>query len=190
MAVLLVPSLVSFFWFSTMGGTALNLDQAQDGTISDAVAANVDTALFVMLGQLPVSLLTSVVAMLLIAIFFITSADSASFVLGSMSSGGSLNPRTPVKFVWGIVIASFAAVLLLVGGLTALQNVAIIAAVPFAVIMLGMCVALYKALSEELRESSGSARELDGGIQSRVAERARTARERTLGPKPEGGREP
>lgn len=148
-AVLFVPSIVSFFWFSTMGGTGIELNRTGDGVIASAVADNVNTALFVMLEQLPISFITSVIAMCLIAIFFITSADSASFVLGSMSSGGSLNPTTPVKFVWGIMIASFAAVLLLAGGLTALQNVATIAAVPFAVIMLFMCVSLFKALSND-----------------------------------------
>ncbi|WP_119066760.1 glycine betaine uptake BCCT transporter [Rubrobacter indicoceani] len=171
-AVLVVPSFVSFFWFSTMGGTAINLDRAGGG-ISDAVAQDVNTALFVMLEQLPLSFITSIVAMVLIAVFFITSADSASFVLGSMSSEGSLNPKTPVKFVWGLVIASFASVLLLAGGLTALQNVAIIAAVPFAVIMLGMCVSLYRALSEEPAVSREEARTGLGELKERVAERAR-----------------
>jgi glycine betaine transporter len=148
-AVLFVPTVVSFFWFSTMGGTGIELDRTGDGVISGAVADNVDTALFVMLEQLPVAFVTSLVAMFLIAVFFITSADSASFVLGSMSSGGALDPATPVKFVWGLVMASFAAVLLLSGGLTALQNVAIVAAVPFAVIMLFMCASLLKALRND-----------------------------------------
>lgn len=174
-AVLFVPSIVSFFWFSTMGGTAIELNRTGDGIIGNAVADNVNTALFVMLEQLPIAFITSIVAMFLIAVFFITSADSASFVLGSMSSGGTLNPATPVKFVWGIMIASFAAVLLLAGGLTALQNVAIIAAVPFAIIMLFMCVALFKALSNDPGAKRGAAapspRDVDDAS-GRVGERA------------------
>jgi len=172
LAVLFVPSIVSFFWFSTMGGTGIELDRTGDGVISSAVAENVNTALFVMLEQLPISFITSIIAMFLIAIFFITSADSASFVLGSMSSGGTLNPATPVKFVWGITISSFAAVLLLSGGLTALQNVAIIAAVPFAIIMLFMCAALFKALPKDpgAKRGSPSPRDVDDDI--RVREKA------------------
>ncbi len=147
--VLLVPTLVSMFWFSTFGAAGINADREMDGAITDAVSENVTTALFITLGQYPLAMVTSVVAILLVSVFFITSADSASFVLGSMSTGGALNPRTLVKFVWGIVIAAFAAVVLLAGGLDALQKVAIIAAVPFAVIMIAMCYALYVALSRD-----------------------------------------
>ena len=149
-AVLFVPSLVSFFWFSTLGGTAIRLVRQGGGdAITTAVGDNVATALFVTFDQLPLSLATSLIAILLVSVFFITSADSASFVLASMSTGGALNPATPVKLVWGAVISSFAGVLLLAGGLDALQKVAIIAAVPFAVIMIAMCFSLYTALSEE-----------------------------------------
>ncbi|MGB5937445.1 MAG: BCCT family transporter [Ornithinimicrobium sp.] len=118
-------------------------------SITTAVGDNVATALFVMLDELPLSLLTSLVAIFLVSVFFITSADSASFVLASMSTGGALNPPTWVKLVWGAVIASFAGVLLLAGGLDALQKVAIIAAVPFALIMIAMCFSLYLALLKE-----------------------------------------
>lgn len=149
-AVLFVPSLVSFFWFSTLGGTAIRLARQDGGdAITSAVGDNVATALFVTFDQLPLSLVTSLIAMLLVSVFFITSADSASFVLASMSTGGALNPSTFVKLTWGAVIASFAGVLLVAGGLDALQKVAIIAAVPFSVIMIAMCFSLYKALSEE-----------------------------------------
>ncbi len=156
-AVLFVPSLVSFFWFSTLGGTAIRLvRQGGADSIITAVGDNVATALFVMLDELPLSLLTSLVAIFLVSVFFITSADSASFVLASMSTGGALNPPTWVKLIWGAVIASFAGVLLLAGGLDALQKVAIIAAVPFALIMIAMCFSLYKALLKEPKPSQES----------------------------------
>ena len=152
-AVLLVPSVVSFFWFSTLGGTAVNLVRSSaSGEITSAVQQNVATALFVTFDQLPLALVTSLIAILLVSIFFITSADSASFVLGSMSTGGTLNPKTAVKLTWGAIIAAFAGVLLLAGGLDALQKVAIIAAIPFAFIMIAMCFSLYKGLSEEFEE--------------------------------------
>ncbi|HKJ12698.1 MAG TPA: BCCT family transporter [Ornithinimicrobium sp.] len=149
-AVLFVPSIVSFFWFSTLGGTAIQLvREGGANAITEAVGNNVATALFVTFDRLPGSFITSVVAIFLVSVFFITSADSASFVLASMTTGGNLNPPTFVKLVWGAVIASFAGVLLLAGGLDALQKVAIIAAVPFAVIMIAMCFSLYKALLKE-----------------------------------------
>jgi len=149
-AVLFVPSLVSFFWFSTLGGTAIRLIRQGSGdAITTAVGNNVAVALFAMLDELPLSLLTSLTAIFLVSVFFITSADSASFVLASMTTGGALNPPTYVKLIWGAVISSFAGVLLLAGGLDALQKVAIIAAVPFALIMIAMCFSLYKALLKE-----------------------------------------
>ncbi len=149
-AVLFVPSVVSFLWFSTLGGTAIHLvRQGGADTITAAVGDNVATALFVTFDQLPLSLVTSLIAIVLVSVFFITSADSASFVLASMSTGGALNPPTFVKLIWGAVISSFAAVLLVAGGLDALQKVAIIAAVPFAVIMIAICFSLYKALLKE-----------------------------------------
>ncbi|MGB5950923.1 MAG: BCCT family transporter [Ornithinimicrobium sp.] len=180
-AVLFVPSIVSFFWFSTLGGTAIRLvRQGGADAISSAVSDNVATALFVMLDELPISLVTSLVAIFLVSVFFITSADSASFVLASMSTGGALNPPTWVKLVWGAVIASFAGVLLLAGGLDALQKVAIIAAVPFAIIMIAMCFSLYKALLAEPRTDKGEAtatRDGDGPSTEKVPARATTEKE-------------
>jgi len=114
----------------------------------------VAVALFAMLDQLPLPLLTSLTAIFLVSVFFITSADSASFVLASMTTGGALNPPTYVKLIWGAVIACFAGVLLLAGGLDALQKVAIIAAVPFALVMIAMCFSLYKALLKEPKPNS------------------------------------
>ena len=147
--VLFVPTMVSMFWFSAFGTTGIWADRRTGGAISSAVSENVTNALFITLEQLPLGIVTSIIAMLLVSVFFITSADSASFVLGSMSTGGALNPRVVVKFVWGFIIAAFAAVVLLAGGLDALQKVAIIAAVPFAVIMIGMCLSLYVGLTRE-----------------------------------------
>jgi glycine betaine transporter len=147
--VLLVPTMVSMFWFSTFGAAAVYADRQTGGKIAGAVSENVTSALFITLEQYPLAIVTSIIAMALVSVFFITSADSASFVLGSMSTGGDLNPRIAVKFTWGFIIAAFAAVVLLAGGLDALQKVAIIAAVPFAVIMIAMCFSLYVGLTRE-----------------------------------------
>lgn len=150
--VLLVPSTLSFLWFSVLGGTALELNEATGGEIATAVDESVTAAFFVTLNQLPLSIISSVIVMLLVSVFFITSADSASFVLASMSSEGAVNPRVVLRFIWGLVISAFAAVILLSGGLDALQRVAIITAVPFAVIMIVMCWAMYKSFSAEFQE--------------------------------------
>jgi glycine betaine transporter len=141
--------MVSMFWFSTFGAAAVYADRQTGGKIAGAVSENVTSALFITLEQYPLAIVTSIIAMALVSVFFITSADSASFVLGSMSTGGDLNPRIAVKFTWGFIIAAFAAVVLLAGGLDALQKVAIIAAVPFAVIMIAMCFSLYVGLTRE-----------------------------------------
>ncbi|MGM9321301.1 glycine betaine uptake BCCT transporter [Deinococcus aquaticus] len=149
--VLLVPSLVSFAWFSVFGGSALQKSLAGDGAVMDATKADVSTALFALLGHFPLSGVLVVLATLLIASFFITSADSATYVLGSLSSEGSENPSGRIKLGWGVLQSLIAVALLLSGGLSGLQNASIVAALPFSVIMLGMCVSLMRALQNENR---------------------------------------
>ncbi|WP_227935008.1 BCCT family transporter [Alkalihalobacillus deserti] len=149
--VLLVPSLLAVIWFTTFGGTALNLEIAGAAPIGDLVMSNVELALFATLGELPLSAITSFIAVILILIFFITSADSASFVLGAMTTNGSLNPSLFVKMLWGILIAGTASVLLISGdgGLSALQTASIIAALPFAIIMTIMIISVLIMLGKD-----------------------------------------
>ncbi|MCV2489778.1 BCCT family transporter [Geodermatophilus sp. YIM 151500] len=153
--VLLVPCLFSFLWFSVMGGAALDLDLSQGADIGAAVADNINTALFVTLDEFPFGTVVSVVAMILIATFFITSADSAAFVLAMLSTDGNQNPGWRIKVMWGVFVAFFAFVLLLAGGLEAVQQVAIITGVPFTILLIGMGVSLYKAVSEEVLPERG-----------------------------------
>lgn len=108
--------------------------------------------LFGTLDHYPLTMVTSILSLILIAVFFITSADSATFVLGMQTTYGSLNPANSVKFSWGIIQSAMAAVLLYSGGLSALQNTAILAALPFSIVILLMIVALYKSLSKERKE--------------------------------------
>ncbi len=165
LGVLIVPTLLSALWFAVLGGAALNLDLFQDGSIAAAVSENLNTALFVLLDQLPLGIIVSVLAMILIGTFFITSADSAAFVLAMLSTGGDQNPGWTVKVMWGVFIAFFAFVLLLAGGLEAVQQVAIITGVPFTILLIGMGLPLYKAVSEEMMpetEQSTSAPSRDG----------------------------
>lgn len=151
--VLIVPSLLAIIWFTTFGGTALNIEMFGGGGIADLVTNKVELALFVMLEQLPLHAITSFISVLLILIFFITSADSASYVLGAMTSKGSLEPLMSVKLIWGFLIAGAASVLLLSGGggLGALQTASIIAALPFAIVMLFMILSLLIMLKREWR---------------------------------------
>ena len=144
--VLIVPTVIGAFWFSAFGTTAINMQMTG---IRDLTQFSTELTIFEMFSAMPMSLILSVAAIILIASFFITSADSATFVLGMQSTGGSLTPPNTVKLVWGIIQSSIAIILLSVNGLTALQNTIIIAALPFSFIMLLMVVALIKALREE-----------------------------------------
>ncbi|TKI56888.1 BCCT family transporter [Brevibacillus antibioticus] len=149
--VMLVPSLLSFIWFSVFGGTALHLEIFDQASIGAAVQSDISTALFLALEQLPMGYILAVVAILLIITFFITSADSAIFVLGMLSSDGNLDPSNRVKITWGVLQSAIAIVLLLSGGLEGLQTASIVAALPFTVIMVLMCFSLVMALQEEDR---------------------------------------
>ncbi|MGM8213287.1 BCCT family transporter [Virgibacillus sp. W0430] len=149
--ILLAPTVLALIWFTTFGGTALNLEIYGPGGIADLVTDNVEIALFATLAELPLSAITSSISMLLIFIFFITSADSATYVLGAMTSRGSLNPSLSVKLIWGFLIAGTASVLLLSGGggLDALQTASIIAALPFGIIMILMVISILIMLKRD-----------------------------------------
>ncbi|WP_031066824.1 BCCT family transporter [Streptomyces sp. NRRL WC-3742] len=149
LGVLLVPSGATVIWFCVMGGTAIRLVTTGTADLVATIPRGAEASLFEMLDALPLGSFTSVVAVLLVMTFFITSADSASLVLGSLSSRGSLHPRTWLVVVWGVLMGGVAAALLLAGGLTALQNATILVALPFVVVMLLLCVSLVKELRED-----------------------------------------
>ncbi|WP_228386771.1 BCCT family transporter [Ornithinicoccus halotolerans] len=153
--VLIVPSIVSFLWFTIFGGSAIFLSLNGGANIAETAVDNLPKALFDTLAAFPLGEVTAVLALVLVTIFFITSADSATFVLGSMSTNGDPDPAGPIKIIWGVVVAMFASVLLLAGGLSALQTATITAAVPLVIVMIGVCVALMKALSSEVRAEPG-----------------------------------
>ncbi|WP_245544991.1 BCCT family transporter [Lentibacillus jeotgali] len=148
--VTLIPVIFSAFWFSVFGIAGLEMDQAQGGIIHQLMnEAGNEVALFAFLESQPMAAVVMGIAVLLIASFFVTSADSGTFVLGMLTTGGRLNPGTGVKIIWGIVLAGTAAVLLWSGGLTAIQMAMLIAAFPFAILMIFMCISLLKALKSE-----------------------------------------
>lgn len=150
--VMLVPSLFGFIWFSVFGGTGLQLEMFNMAHLAEAVQANSTTALFITLEQLPMGMILGIIATLLIVVFFITSADSATFVLGMLTSDGRLNPSNRLKMTWGILQSFIAIVLLISGGLSGLQTASIVVALPFAIVLIGMCISLHKALNEEDKE--------------------------------------
>ncbi|TGB05064.1 glycine betaine uptake BCCT transporter [Halobacillus salinus] len=153
LGVLLVPTIFGALWFSVFGGTTIFLEYFQGININqDMSDLGTEVALFSMLEHIPLGGIMSFIGLLLISTFFVTSADSATFVLGMQTTNGSLNPKNQVKFVWGIIQAGAAAVLLWQGGLQALQTAAIIAAFPFTFIMILICFSLYKQFNEDAKE--------------------------------------
>ncbi|WMX44241.1 BCCT family transporter [Streptomyces roseicoloratus] len=150
--VLLVPSGATVFWFCVMGGTAIRLESTGAADLAGAVKDGAEASLFAMLDALPIGTVTSYVAMLLVMTYFVTSADSASLVMGSLTSRGALHPSTWLVVVWGVLMAAVAAVLLVAGGLNSLQTATILVALPFVLVMLGLCWALLK----ELRADPGA----------------------------------
>jgi len=113
--------------------------------------ADVSTAFFVVYSHYPLGQLISIITVALISTFFITSGNSATFVLSMLSSDGALNPSLIKMVIWGLLMAALSIALLITGGLQTLQTASIVAAFPFAVVMLLACFSLYKAVSEEDR---------------------------------------
>ncbi len=149
LSVLLVPTLLTFIWLTVFGNTALYQEMVSGHGIVNAVNENVAVALFVMLQNLPLSFFTSLLAVLLIVTFFVTSSDSASLVIDIITAGGNTNPPTIQRIFWAVTEGVVAIVLLVGGGLIALQTISITTGLFFAVILLFMCVSLLKGLREE-----------------------------------------
>lgn len=144
--VMLVPSLVGFLWFSVMGGSGLYRQLFGEGDLVENGAVNVESALFKVLGDLPLGTIFSLLGIVLIAIFFITSSDSGSLVVDMLASGGHPNPPTWSRVLWALLQGVVAIALLLAGGLQSLQAAALATALPFSVVLLLMSWATLKAL--------------------------------------------
>ena len=149
MGVMVFPTLLSFLWMSSFGGSALWLQITGGTDIASAVNKDVATALFVMLESFPFTKLTSFIGIILVTIFFVTSSDSGSLVVDHLTSGGKLDSPVPQRIFWGVVEGSCAAALLMGGGLAALQSASIATGLPFAIVLLIMCFSLYRGLQEE-----------------------------------------
>ncbi|MEE4383516.1 MAG: BCCT family transporter [Pseudomonadales bacterium] len=154
--VIAVPSLFTFLWMTVFGDTAIRaVLQGQATELLVLVDENVPLALFAFLEQLPFSTLTSLVATVLVVTFFVTSSDSGSLVIDMITSGGAEDPPVWQRVFWAVTQGVVAAVLLLAGGLGALQTAAIASGLPFAAVMLVICLGLLTALR---REHEGRAR--------------------------------
>ncbi|MEU8819808.1 BCCT family transporter [Actinoplanes sp. NPDC048796] len=149
--VLLIPSGASAVWFAVLGGSALRTQITGTADIVADVAEGAENGLFGLLDALPAATVTTALAVLLVALYFITSADSASLVLASLTSRGALHPARPLVVAWGVLIGAIGATLLLAGGLQALQQATVVIALPFSAIMLLLAVALMKDLVAEER---------------------------------------
>ncbi|WP_449279162.1 BCCT family transporter [Leucobacter sp. GX0328] len=144
--VMLVPTLVGMLWFSVLGGTGIFRQFFGEGDLVTDGEVNVDSVLFKILGDLPFGTIFSVIGILLVAIFFITSSDSGSLVVDMLASGGHPNPPTWSRVLWSLLEGAVAIALLLAGGLKSLQAAALATALPFSVILILMGVATIKAL--------------------------------------------
>jgi len=147
--VLLVPVLFTFLWMTVFGNTAIALDLGGAAPIVQTVADNLPVALFEVLEQLPFSVIASGLATLLVITFFVTSADSGALVIDMITSGAAPHPPVWQRIFWAVCAGVVAAVLLLAGGLQALQTAALASALPFAIIMLFICYGLLRALQTE-----------------------------------------
>jgi choline/carnitine/betaine transport len=159
--VLLVPSMVSLVWFCIFGGAAID---TQRHGVDIAGQSTSEGQLFGLLEHYPLASVTTILVVVLVAIFFVSGADAASIVMGTLSEKGAIEPKKPLVVFWGVLTGAVAAVMLLVGGggsdaLQGLQNLTIVAALPFALVMVGLAVALAKDLRTDplmLRKEIGN----------------------------------
>ncbi len=161
--VLLVPTAVSLLWFAVFGGAAINAERTLGIVGPDGVDST--ATLFQLLDSLPLTAISSVLVMVLVAIFFVSGADAASIVMGTLSERGTVEPRRLTSAFWGVLTGAVAAIMLAIGGgtgeaLTGLQNLTIVVAAPFILVMVALCFALYKdvrsdPLIQRAKEAAG-----------------------------------
>ncbi|RKD29510.1 BCCT family transporter [Thermohalobacter berrensis] len=164
LAVLIVPSLLSFIWLSVFGGSAIYIDNQINGQLFDVVQNNLPVALFEMVNHLDISVLTktlkvllSTIGTLLVISFFVTSSDSGSLVVDNITSGGKLDSPVPQRVFWACMEGLVAAVLLLIGGekaLSALQTAVISTGLPFSIILTIMSILLIKSIKTSYRRQT------------------------------------
>ncbi|MFW6179828.1 MAG: BCCT family transporter [Desulfohalobiaceae bacterium] len=148
LGVLFVPTLITFLWVTVFGNTAINIEMFGAGGIAKAVQENIPVSLFVLLESFPLDMITSLLAMAVIIFFFVTSSDSGSMVIDMITSGGNPDPPVLQRLFWALLEGVVAAVLLVGGGLAALQTGAITTGLPFALVLLIMGFSLRRGLAD------------------------------------------
>jgi choline/carnitine/betaine transport len=148
--VIMIPTLLSFVWMSVFGGSALFLQSSGIIDLVSAVNEDVATGMFVMLSAFPFAGLLSLIAVILVTVFFVTSSDSGSLVVDHLTSGGKLHSPTPQRVFWAVMEGIIAAVLLIGGGLATLQAASVSTGLLFAVVLLVGVYSLYVGFSQEL----------------------------------------
>jgi len=151
--VLLVPTLFTFAWMTIFGDSALHIELFGAGGLSQAVEASMPDALFAFLSHYPLSQLFSGLAIIIVATFFVTSADSGALVTAMIASGGHHHAGFVPRVTWAIAIGVLAGALLWAGGLGALQTAAIVTGLPFAIVLLAMTWAVLRLLMAEVDTS-------------------------------------
>ena len=144
--VLVMPSAAFFAWFAVFGGSALELDMNHGTDIAAATAENINNAFFVTLAEFPLPMVTTALVVLLAVLFFVSGADANTYVLGMLTTHGSIRPRTPILLLWGAMTGALAVILLISGGLEALQQTVIVASAPFLVVTVGVVVSFWRDL--------------------------------------------
>lgn len=151
LGVTLVPTVFSLLWFVVFGGTAIHEEMFGEAQVVELVREDVTAALFALFDTLPASSLLATISLLLVFIFLVTSMDSATFVLGMLTSRGDPQPSTGRKVTWGIALGLLSAALVLSGNIQAVRAVAILGAIPFTLVLLLQVVALLRTIREERR---------------------------------------
>ncbi len=147
--VILLPTVFSIFWFAVFGGAGIYIDLFGPGGLGALVAEDVAEALFAFLNFFPLGTILGYLAIVLIFIFLVTSADSGTFVLSMMTTGGDLNPKAPAKIVWGTLVAVITAATLLAGSIDVARAMATLGAIPFSAILILQIVGFLRALADE-----------------------------------------
>lgn len=148
----IAPTIFTILWLSVFGTIALNISGGWSLTELANVVASPETAVFIVLEEYPLSKILSILVIILLGIFFVTSADSATYSLSMMTSNGNMEPSFYKKIVWGIIEATIAFLLLSAGSLKPLQTISIAASLPFLFIMIAICPALVKELRKEKKK--------------------------------------
>jgi len=149
MGVLLVPTVLTAVWLTVFGGSSLHEELFGSGGIAAAVNENIATALYALLDHYPLSFASSLLAVFVVISFFVTSSDSGSLVIDTITSGGHPKPPVRQKIFWASTEGLVAAALLLAGGLSALQAGSILTGLPFTIVLFFMCISLARGLREE-----------------------------------------